>query len=106
MRKPQPREGREGKETQQRQRGGCWGGRRGAHSPTGSSPSRHGSSTASLCGPCPGFGLRQHWGAELPWVLFPLPWGGLRAMGYLGVGLLSLPLQEPELLLLLSEEVP
>lgn len=45
-------------------------------------------------------------GAELPWVLFPLPWGGLRAMGYLGVGLLSLPLQEPELLLLLSEEVP
>lgn len=26
--------------------------------------------------------------------------------GYLGVGLLSLPLQEPELLLLLSEEVP
>lgn len=29
-----------------------------------------------------------------------------RVMGYLGVGLLSLPLQEPELLLLLSEEVP
>lgn len=26
--------------------------------------------------------------------------------GYLGVGLLSLPLQEPELLLLLREEVP
>lgn len=31
---------------------------------------------------------------------------GPRVMGYLGVGLLSLPLQEPELLLLLSEEVP
>lgn len=31
---------------------------------------------------------------------------GPLVMGYLGVGLLSLPLQEPELLLLLSEEVP
>lgn len=34
---------------------------------------------------------------------------GLRVPGradYLGVGLLSLPLQEPELLLLLREEVP
>lgn len=30
----------------------------------------------------------------------------MEAKGYLGVGLLSLPLQEPELLLLLSEEVP
>lgn len=36
----------------------------------------------------------------------PPAMGGLRALGYLGVGLLSLPLQEPELLLLLSEEVP
>lgn len=44
-----------------------------------------------------------------PW---PAPPGaqpaGDRAQGrpYLGVGLLSLPLQEPELLLLLTEEVP
>lgn len=31
---------------------------------------------------------------------------GWRTAGYLGVGLPSLPLQEPELLLLLREEVP
>lgn len=48
---------------------------------------------------------------------FPLPQGSqapssmgwARRVGqgsYLGVGLLSLPLQEPELLLLLREEVP
>lgn len=52
-----------------------------------------------------------HW-APAPWALLPPARGapgshpGPRVMGYLGVGLLSLPLQEPELLLLLSEEVP
>lgn len=44
---------------------------------------------------------------HLPGTRFPgsQAWLGGGA-GYLGVGLLSLPLQEPELLLLLREEVP
>lgn len=50
-----------------------------------------GTGSTGGCCPCPG-----HPAAAL----------GPRVMGYLGVGLLSLPLQEPELLLLLSEEVP
>lgn len=66
--------------------------------------------TASLQRPlrsCPRWHRhRQHGGTAPPARGHPAAALGPRVMGYLGVGLLSLPLQEPELLLLLSEEVP
>lgn len=79
----------------------CW--RHSSGSASSGSPATK--RTASLRRSCP------HWapaarGAAPPARGHPAAALGPRVMGYLGVGLLSLPLQEPELLLLLSEEVP
>lgn len=85
MRKPQPREGREGKETQRRQRGGAGEGGGGLAAPRAARPAPTAAAQPRSAAPAPGGGLRQHWGAELPWVLSPrrggaagdgLPWGG------------------------------